>query len=405
MFPVPPYLIRESCPPSLISPLAHIPLPPCDRSLLIVRRASLQSTMGYGISQNSVYGAIFVLSVVTTPLCILATTLRFAATLRARRKINREDWCAFGALVIHLVYIALSLVILHVVDGRDFSLFSTDELLFYGKLVYATSPLFVVNQFFAKFSILFLYHRLFGVNRNFVRWIQLIGFIHVAWCIATLCIYLFSCQPISKGWDLLRDGTCVNYLSTVAGCESINSAVDFSLVIAALFMIRPLRMKTSTKWKLAAIFAVGGLAGIVGFVKIGEAYAANDPTHLIIGAWAIAQMACSIICCCAPTYKNVLPTDGFFIRLVSHITNYSRSARSSRSRVYRSSNPSSSRERMANKSNESNSIARQDWPPLGESSQRGFAWTEVDADPEHGTINESGYPMKTVSVRQNVETA
>lgn len=162
MFPVPPYLIRESCPPSLISPLAHIPLPPCDRSLLIVRRASLQSTMGYGISQNSVYGAIFVLSVVTTPLCILATTLRFAATLRARRKINREDWCAFGALVIHLVYIALSLVsmlfsfstpsfyiiviqrvftkilyvVLHVVDGRDFSLFSTDELLFYGKVCF-----------------------------------------------------------------------------------------------------------------------------------------------------------------------------------------------------------------------------------------------------------------------------
>lgn len=117
----------------------------------------------------------------------------------------------------------------------------------------------MVNQFFAKFSILFLYHRLFGVNRTFVRWIQLIGFIHVAYCITTLCIYLFSCQPISRGWDLLGEGTCVDYLATVAGCESINSAVDFALVAAALFMIRPLRTKRTTKWNLAAIFIVGGL--------------------------------------------------------------------------------------------------------------------------------------------------
>ncbi|KAI6085899.1 hypothetical protein F4821DRAFT_239858 [Hypoxylon rubiginosum] len=169
-------------------------------------------------------------------------------------------------------------------------------------------------------------------------------------------------------------------------------------------MIRPLRTKRTTKWNLAAIFIVGGLAGIVGFVKIGEAYAANDPTHMIIGAWAIAQMACSIICCCAPTYKPMLPTEGFFTPLVSRITNYSRSSRPSRSQVYRSSHPSSSQERTASKLNDSNQMVRQEWIPLGHSSQRGFAWAEVNADPGH-SIDEPGYPMKTACVRQDVERA
>jgi hypothetical protein len=112
---------------------------------------------------------------------------------------------------------------------------------------------------FTKTSILLLYHRIFGINRTFSYWIYFLGAMEVAWFIALLPIYLFSCQPISKGWDPLLPGTCVNYDASVAGLESINSAVDFAMVILAFCMIRPLNISNSTKVKLSLIFAVGAL--------------------------------------------------------------------------------------------------------------------------------------------------
>lgn len=117
----------------------------------------------------------------------------------------------------------------------------------------------MVNQFFAKFSILLFYYRLFGINKLYVRVIYLISFVHLAYCLATLPIYLFSCRPISRGWNPLQPGTCIDYLASVAGCEAVNSVVDFALVMLAWLMIQQLHLKSASKWKLAIIFALGGL--------------------------------------------------------------------------------------------------------------------------------------------------
>lgn len=74
-----------------------------------------------------------------------------------------------------------------------------------------------------------------------------------------LPIYLFSCRPISKAWDFSQTGTCLNYLATVTGAETVNSTVDLLMVALALWMIRALRIGRATKWKLNFIFALGGL--------------------------------------------------------------------------------------------------------------------------------------------------
>jgi hypothetical protein len=51
----------------------------------------------------------------------------------------------------------------------------------------------------------------------------------------------------------------VNYDASVAGLESINSGVDFAMVILAFCMIQPLNISNSTKVKLSLIFAAGAL--------------------------------------------------------------------------------------------------------------------------------------------------
>ncbi|KAH8897381.1 hypothetical protein GQ53DRAFT_803361 [Thozetella sp. PMI_491] len=258
--------------------------------------------------------AVFVMCVVTIPLAIVAPLLRFISARRLGRTQSAEDWCAYGAVAVHLAYVSTTIHGVAFLDGRGIFELTLDDILYIGKIYYAVPPLFVLNQVLSKLSICLLYHRVFGVIPHFNRWIYIVDALTVAWGCAALPVFLFSCTPISRGWNLLEAGTCVDYPTSVAGVESVNSAIDFGLVVLAWFMLQPLT-SLATRVKLGVIFAIGGLAGIVGIVKIAETYTFVGVVNYMTGLWAIVQMACSIICCCAPTYKPILPRGEFFSRL------------------------------------------------------------------------------------------
>lgn len=63
-------------------------------------------------------------------------------------------------------------------------------------------------------------------------------------------------------------------------------------------------------------------AGILGFVKISEGFGATQKSkvELLDPIWAVVQQTCSIICCCAPVYKPIIPNLGFFEKLQSFTT-------------------------------------------------------------------------------------
>lgn len=149
------------------------------------------------------------------------------------------------------------------------------QILHVGKLIYSLVPMFPLNQLFVKFSILFLYHRLFAINKSFKYWMWGCGVVQIGYSVATFLVSLLSCQPVSKGWNLVEPGYCINHSVFLAASETVNSTVDFVMVILAVVMIQSLKMKRSTKWKLAILFGAGGFAGVVGFVKVGESY--GDP--------------------------------------------------------------------------------------------------------------------------------
>ncbi|KAK4206767.1 hypothetical protein QBC37DRAFT_300111 [Rhypophila decipiens] len=251
--------------------------------------------------------AVFVVSVITAPLCIVAAILRFVAARRIGRRHGSEDWCAYGAVAIHLAYVSASIYSIVFLDNRPVLTLPPDELLYLGKLL-------------TKMSFLLFYHRTFGVRRGYRIGIYVSASVVVAWFIAVLPLFLFSCRPISKGWDLLQPGTCLDYGSTVAGGETTNSAMDFVLVVQAWLMIQPLRMSVSTKWKLFTLFAAGALAGLAGFAKIFETYrTVGGAINYMTGFWAIIQMFFSIFCCCVMTYKPILPKNDFLGRVAGRI--------------------------------------------------------------------------------------
>lgn len=350
------------------------------------------------IFEDSIQGSIFTLIVVLTPLSVLATALRFLASHASPRKLGAEDWFALGALLFYLGWITIALLMLSTLDGKSLVEFDLETYSRTMKEQYAGTMMFMPNQLCAKFSILLLYNRIFGVNRVYKIWIKILAGIQVVYTIVTSLVSLFECTPVSLYWDPLATGHCINVGAFLAGVESTNSFVDFAMVILAMFMLRELQVDGRTKLKLGLVFVLGGLAGVIGFIKIGLAFNVTVQNQLMMGLWSTVQQATSIFCCCVITYKPLFTQFGLFSRLSSWIAAYG-----SRSQL--------------NKSHQSDMDNHRDgshrWIDIEGASgaQRGLVSTDIGASkPESYSADgdfvygpDFGHQMKTVRVQQVVE--
>jgi hypothetical protein len=115
--------------------------------------------------------------------------------------------------------------------------------------------LFPPNQLFAKLSILCLYYRIFAINRTFAIWIKVLMGLQIIVSVVSELLNLFICWPIYKAWSPeISTGSCVNLGKMLAGTETVNSLIDFTMAIFAVVALRGLQIGWSTKWKLAVIF-------------------------------------------------------------------------------------------------------------------------------------------------------
>jgi hypothetical protein len=66
--------------------------------------------MAFRVFENADQGATFVVTLITLPVCILATVLRFAVIIQSNRKVAVEDWFTIGALLPYLAWSIYGLV-------------------------------------------------------------------------------------------------------------------------------------------------------------------------------------------------------------------------------------------------------------------------------------------------------
>lgn len=121
------------------------------------------------------------------------------------------------------------------------------------------SPQFCPNQLFTKLSLLFLYYRLFWVNKPFVRWLYGIGLVQVAWFISIYVAKWMLCWPVQYTWDKSLSGRCFDIGPFLAVSEAVNSIVDFVMIALAIKIVQSLHMSTYEKWRLSILFSIGGL--------------------------------------------------------------------------------------------------------------------------------------------------
>lgn len=167
------------------------------------------------------------------------------------------------------------------------------------------NTMFPTNQTFAKLSLLALYYRIFSVNKAFVRWVWGIAIAHFCWFMAMFWIRWFMCTPVARVWNPRLPGHCIDSNMLLAVGEAFNSVFDFMMVALAVWVVRSLKVSRATRWKLSILFALGGLSGVIGFIKIGEAYGGVG-ANILNAVWDEVQMAVSIVCCCAPIYRSIV---------------------------------------------------------------------------------------------------
>ncbi|KAK8059000.1 hypothetical protein PG994_009448 [Apiospora phragmitis] len=207
-------------------------------------------------------GAVFLICILTIPICTLATTLRFFNTKRSGRKVNLEDWFALVALLSFWVHAALSLWTVLILGGKDRfkpGALSPSELVTMSKVGYVMQLNFPVNPTFAKLSLLALYHRIFSVSRVFAYWVYALGVLQIAWFLAIFLIRCMFCIPVSNLWTPAYPQGCIDPSILLAAGESVNAAIAFVMLGLAIWMVRSLIMSNSTKWKLRILFLLGGL--------------------------------------------------------------------------------------------------------------------------------------------------
>lgn len=73
----------------------------------------------------------------------------------------------------------------------------------------------------------------------------------------SLCGTLFYCSPVSKSWNTLQDGHCVNRNALNYVISTFSIFNDLMLLVIPIFFLRALQIAQKQRIILISIFACG----------------------------------------------------------------------------------------------------------------------------------------------------
>ncbi|KAI0106405.1 hypothetical protein GGR51DRAFT_517598 [Nemania sp. FL0031] len=348
--------------------------------------------MAFKLYNNSVQISQFIVLIIFSPLGIAVTALRFIALRRAARKPGLEDWLAVAATLFFIFTNLAGLIAISILNGREIPETVVESPLDYKHIrqwdIFGLYSYFA-HLLFLKYSILALYYRIFGVSRTYRVWIYFfVGFQAVIVIIPCILLGL-ECSPFERYFDRSIPGTCRDDGLIIVVGEAPNSAVDFALVILAMFMIRPLNLSSISKWRLRVLFSLGAFVGIIGFIKIAVSYSPSALYAFSMAAlWTGVQMFVSLLCCCLPVCKPILPSATFWTQVSTRMTHYFTFGRGSAARATTYSAKASDGSRGRNQPKE----ARQGWENLDDEGTGALAWPQPAYQMESRALSDSSSP-------------
>ena len=110
-----------------------------------------------------------------------------------------------------------------------------------------------------RFSLLFLYNRVFNTDSSFYVAVRILATVNGLWYVGCTVALGLQCIPPRKTWNPLITGHCINTIAFVIAAEIPEILLDFSMMILPISVLRRLQLSTRRKINMGIIFAVGGL--------------------------------------------------------------------------------------------------------------------------------------------------
>ncbi|MCJ1456330.1 hypothetical protein MMC28_006691 [Mycoblastus sanguinarius] len=257
-------------------------------------------------------------STVVGILSIFIVLITIVVALRlVSRKISRADvWWDDGFVILSLgsSYALLIVDLTSTKYGVGDQSFYPSKFSTFSKFIYTSLILYPIAITSIKTSILLFYIRLFGVHRPFEIAVYVTQTVVIAWCLASLLMAIFQCEPISDFWASQEARTnCTAANALLVATAVPNTVIDFVILVLPLTMVWKLQLSIRRKVALTSSFLIGTLVCVASIMRLLAVAQVNKPQRgdsdwkyarpLI---WSNAETSIGIICACLPTLHPLL---------------------------------------------------------------------------------------------------
>lgn len=246
--------------------------------------------------------------------CTIVSAIAFPIVILrylSRRVISTyiwwDDWFALIAVLLMIPGTTILTFISTKGFGKHFWDIPPSNYILLRKLYYVTQINYALTQNLAKFSILFLYLRIFP-DCNF----RLTTKLALAWIFCRVFAFeialIFQCVPVAAVWDLTIKGKCINSQAIVFAGAGFSIAEDIMLMLLPASEIKGLSLSLKKKITCIFIFALGSFACITSIVRLKFAFEYGRSIDLTwdnidLVKWSIIETHAGLICACLFTLK------------------------------------------------------------------------------------------------------
>ncbi|CAG9951302.1 unnamed protein product [Clonostachys rosea f. rosea IK726] len=174
----------------------------------------------------------------------------------------------------------------------------------YTRLTWSLTVVYFFTVSSTKLSIIFLYHRLFFVERTLRRQIWALSIVVICYWFGSTIANLTNCVPMKYMWlnSLSDPRYCFNFNHYWLAVGLVETFIDILIIILPIKVILALQFTRKQKFAVLFVFLLGVFVIISGLLKTVFGYipGSRQPSFENTQLWTTIHICTGIICACLP---------------------------------------------------------------------------------------------------------
>ncbi|KAI0446174.1 hypothetical protein F4803DRAFT_56712 [Xylaria telfairii] len=255
---------------------------------------------------------VVALTAVFTFLAAVLVIVRFLARkLTPGTKFWWDDWAILVSLIAAVAFLVLG-VVDRTVGGAGYHIdtYSREQLTTFFQLSLSVTVVYNISLVFSKASVLFLYERIFSVERRLYIWIQIMKVLLIGYLLSASFGLIFTTNPVEAQWKYWIPHTTIQKLPFYLVIGITNLLFDIVILAIPQSKVWKLNQSLRKRLSLSLVFLLGGFVCIASIVRITALLTIKtaDLTYSFHNStiWTLIEMNLSIICACLPILPSAI---------------------------------------------------------------------------------------------------